>query len=239
MFRPGRFALRVLVITAVSLGALAPASFGQTAASLSGETLESTLSIPGQETTFSNFICNKAGDTTISFEARGSAFGPYSGTFVETGTFTIGPQTDTTIDSRGVGAITAFQASFTINSTFPVATITGSKQLSPTAPTGSSLAMFGSCDPDGSSPPNDVVAAISNPNLIYSAQINSTTGSRSDSGTSGLIMRTVPTAPALINFQQAFNSTEPVPCEDGNNGNGQGAGHPKKDNDNDDHEVCP
>jgi hypothetical protein len=238
MFRPGWFALRVLVVAAVSLGVLAPASFGQ-AVSLSGETLESTLNIPGQETTFSNFTCNKAGDTTISFEARGSAFGPYSGTYVETGTFTIGPQTNTTIDSRGVGAITAFQASFTINSTFPVATITGSKQLSPTAPTGSSLAMFGSCDPNGSSPPNDVVAAISNPNLIYSAQINSTTGSRSDSGTSGLIIRTVPAAPSLINFQQAFNSTEPEPCEDGNNGNGRGQGHPKKDNDNDDDEVCP
>jgi hypothetical protein len=238
MFRPGWFALRVLAVTAVSLGVLAPASFGQ-GVSLSGESLESALTIPGQETTFSSFTCNKAGDTTFSFEARGSALGPYSGTFVETGSVTIGPQTDTSIDSRGVGAIIAFQASFTINSTFPVGTITGTKQLSPTAPTGSSLAMFGSCDPDGSSPPNDVVVAISNPNLVYTAQINATTGVRSDSGTAGLIMRTVPPAPSLINFHQSFNSTEPDPCEDGNNGNGQGQGHPKKDNDNDDNEVCP
>src|SRR5215212_3421973 len=164
MFRPGWFALRVLAVTAVSFGVLAPASFGQ-AVGLSGESLESSLAIPVQETTFGNFVCDKAGSTTISFTAQGSAFGPYSGTFVETGTFTIGPQTDTTIDTRGVGAITAFQATFTINSQFPVGTVTGSKQLSPTAPTGSSLAMFGSCDPNGSSPPNDVVAAISNPNL--------------------------------------------------------------------------
>jgi len=238
MFRLGWFALRVLAVTAVSLGVLAPASFGQ-AVSLSGESLESTLTIPGQETTFSNFTCNKSGDTTFSFEARGSAFGPYSGTFVETGTVTIGPQTDTSIDSRGVGAITAFQASFTISSTFPVGTITGTKQLSPTAPTGSSLAMFGSCDPDGSSPPNDVVVGISNPNLVYTAQINATTGARSDSGTAGLIIRTTPAAPSLVNFQQSFNSTEPDPCEDGNNGQGQGQGRPKKTNDNDDDEVCP
>jgi hypothetical protein len=238
MFRPGWFALRVLAVTAVSLGVLAPASFAQ-AVSLSGETLESTLNIPGQETTFSNFICDKAGSTTISFEARGSAFGPYTGSFVETGTFTIGPQTNTNIDTRGVGAITAFQATFTIDSTFPVGTITGTKQLSPTAPTESSLAVFGSCDPNGSSPPNDVVAAISNPNLVYTAQINATTGSRADSGTSGLIIRSVPAIPSLINFQEAFTSTEPDPCEDGNNGNGQGAGHPKKVNDNDDDEVCP
>jgi hypothetical protein len=238
MSRPGWSALRVLAVTAVSLGVLAPPSFGQ-APSLTGETLESTLNIPGQETTFNSFTCNKAGDTTISFEARGSAFGPYSGTFVETGTFTIGPQDDTTIDSRGVGPVTAFQASFTIDSTFPVGTITGQKSLSPTAPTESSLAVFGSCDPDGSSPPNDVVLAISDPNLVYTAQVNTTAGSRSDSGTSGLTLRTVPSAPSLINFQEAFNSTEPEACEDGNNGNGNGQGHPKKDNDNDDDEVCP
>ena len=238
MFRPGWFALRVLAVAAVTLGVLAPASFGQ-AASLSGESLESTLTIPGQETTFEPFTCNKSGNTTISFTARGSAFGPYSGTFIETGSFTIGPQDDTSIDSRGVGPISAFQASFTINSTFPVGTVTGTKQLSPTAPTESSLAVFGSCDPDGSSPPNDVVAAVSNPNLVYTAQINATTGTRSDSGTAGLILRTVPAAPSLINFQQSFNSTEPDPCEDGNNGNGQGGGHPKKTNDNDDDEVCP
>jgi hypothetical protein len=232
MFRPGWFALRVLAVTTVSFAALAPASFAQ-AVSLDGESLESSLAIAGQQTTFGNFTCNKAGTTTISFQSNGSALGPYSGTFVETGTFTIGPQTDTSIDSRGVGAITAFNASFTVNSQFPVGTVTGSKQLSPTAPTGSSLAMFGSCDPNGSSPPNDVVAAISNPNLVYSAQINATTGSRTDSGTSGLFIRSVPSP--LVTFQESFTST----CEDGNNGQGQGQGHGPKPHDNDDDEVCP
>jgi hypothetical protein len=219
----------------VSFGVLAPASFGQ-AVSLSGESLESTLTVPGQETMFDNFVCNKAGTTTVNFTTQGSAFGPYSGTFVETGSFTIGPQTDTSIDTRGVGAITAFTATFTINSTFPVGTVTGSKQLSPTAPTAPSLAAFGSCDPDGSSPPNDLVAAVSDPHLVYSAQINAATGSRTDSGTSGLIIRSVPAPPSLITFQQAFTSTA---CEDGNNGQGQGQGHGPKPNDNDDHEVCP
>jgi hypothetical protein len=230
MFRPGWFALRVLAVTAVSFAVLAPASFAQ-AVSLEGESLESSLTIAGQQTTFSNFTCDKAGTTTISFQSTGSAFGPYSGTYVETGTFTIGPQRNTSIDTRGVGAITAFSASFTINSQFPVGTVTGSKQLSPTAPTGSSLAMFGSCDPNGSSPPNDVVAAISNPNLVYNAQINATTGSRTDSGTSGLVIRSA--APSLITFQEAFSS-----CEDGNNGHGMGQGHGPKPHDNDTDEVC-
>jgi hypothetical protein len=233
MFRPGWSLLRVLAVTAVSLGVLAPASYAQ-AVSLSGESLESAQSIPGQETTFENFTCNKDGTTTVNFTTQGSAFGPYSGTFVETGSFTIGPQTDTSIDSRGVGAITAFQASFTITSTFPAGTVTGTKQLSQTAPTAPSLAAFGSCDPTGSSPPNDVVVAVSDPHLVYTATINATTGSRSDSGTSGLMIRSVPAPPALITFQEGFTST----CEDGNNGQGQGQGHGPKPNDNDDDEVC-
>jgi hypothetical protein len=235
MFRPGRLALRVLAVTAVSFGVLAPASFGQ-AVSLDGESLESTLAIPGQETTFGNFVCDKAGSTTVSFTTQGSAFGPYSGTFVESGTFTVGPQTDTSIDTRGVGAITAFQATFTINSQFPVGTVTGSKQLSPTAPTAPSLAAFASCDPNGSSPPNDVLAAVGNPHLVYSAQIDATTGSATDSGTSGLIVQSIPTPPSLITFQEGFNSTA---CEDGNNGQGMGQGHGPKPHDNDDDEFCP
>jgi hypothetical protein len=233
MLRPGWFALRVLAITAVSFGVLAPVSFAQ-AVSLDGESLESTLTIPGQQTTFDNFTCDKAGTTTVNFTTEGFAFGPYSGTFIETGSFTIGPQTDTSIDSRGVGAITAFQATFTINSTFPAGTVTGTKQLSPTAPTSPTLAAFGSCDPTGSSPPNDVVAAVSDPNLVYSAQINATTGTRTDTGTSGVAIRSMPPIPGLITFTEGFNST----CEDGNNGNGQGQGHGPKPRDNDDDEVC-
>ena len=135
-----------------------------------------------------------------------------------------------------MGAITAFQASFTINSSFPVGTVTGSKQLSPTAPTSSSLAAFGSCDPTGSSPPNDLVAAVSDPHLVYSATINATTGSRPDSGTSGVVIRSVPALPGLVTFQEAFTSSA---CEDGNNGQGQGQGHGPKPNDNDDDEFCP
>jgi hypothetical protein len=238
MSRPARFTLRVLAVTAISFGLLAPASFAQ-AVSLSGESLESNLAVPGQQTTFDNFTCNKAGNTTITFHTQGSAFGPYSGTFTETGSFTIGPQTDTSIDSRGVGAITAFQATFTINSTFPTGTITGSKELSPPAPTNSSLALFGSCDPNGSSPPNDVVFASSDPLIVYTAQINAATGSRSDSGTGSVLIRSMPGLASSITFSEAFNSTQPAPCEDGNNGNGMGQGHPKKHNDNDDNEVCP
>jgi hypothetical protein len=217
MSRRGRFGLRVLAAAAVSFGLLAPPSFGQ-ALSLSGEFFEANTGVPGQGVTFGPFTCNKSGTTTVPFEAQGSAFGPYSGTFAETGSFKIGPQTDTTtIDVRGVGAITDFQATFTVDSLFPTGTVMGTKKLSPPAPTTPSLAVFGSCNPNGPSP-TDVVAAISGTNLVYSAEINAVTGSRTDSGTANVEMRSIPVAPSLITFAEAFNSTEPAPDECVENG---------------------
>jgi hypothetical protein len=214
---------------------MAPTSFGQ-AVSLAGESFE-TVGI-GQETTFGAFTCNADGTTTIPFQTHGSAFGPYSGTFTESGTITIGPQTDTSIDMRAAGPIVDFQATFTIQSSFPAGTVTGTKRLSPTAPTVSSLSDFGLCDPDGSSPPNDVLALLSDPYVLYDAQINASTGSRTDSGTGSVVIRSSPTLAQPATFQESFNSTDPLPCEDGNNGLGQGQGHPKKHHDNDDDEIC-
>ncbi len=239
MSQPGRLALRVLGATAVLFGLMAPASFGQ-AVSLSGETFETVPGL-GQQTTYGPFVCNKTGTTVIPFQTQGSAFGPYSGTFTESGTITVGPQTDLIFDSRGTGAILEFQASFSITSQFPTGTATGTKQLAPTAPGGGSLEALGRCDPDGSSPPDtDLFAIVSNPHLVYDAQINAITGSRTDSGTSGVMTQSVTNLGSPTTFQEAFTSTEPVPpeCEDGNNGNGVGKGHPKKNNDNDDNEHC-
>ncbi len=239
MSRRGRFALRILVVTATLFALMAPASFGQ-ATSLSGETFETAPAL-GQQTTYGPYTCDKSGTTVVPFQTEGSAFGPYVGTFTETGTITIGPQTNTTIDSRGVGAILGFQASFTVSSQFPVGTVTGTKQLASDAPAGSSLSAFGRCDPDGSSPPaTDLFAIVSNPFLTYSATINATTGTRTDNGTSGALIQSVTDFASPLTFQEAFTSTDPVPpeCEDGNNGNGVGKGHPKKNNDNDDNEHC-
>lgn len=117
--------------------------------------------------------------------------------------------------------------------------MTGTKQLAPTAPTSPSLSAFGRCDPNGSSPPNtDLFAIVTDPFVVYNAQINATTGNRTDSGTSSFVIRSMTDPGAPASFQEAFNSTGPA-CEDGNNGNGNGHGHPKPKNDNDDDEVCP
>jgi hypothetical protein len=236
MSRPSRFALRVLATSTVLFALMAPASFAQ-ALSLDGEFLETTPAL-GQQTTYDPFTCDKDGTTVISFQTQGTAIGPYLGTFTETGTFTIGPQTNTTIDSRGVGAILDFQASFTINSQAPAATVTGTKQLAPTSPNPSNLSAHGRCDPDGSSPPDtDMFALVSDPFVLYTAQINAVTGTRTDNGTGSFVIRSVTNPASPTSFQESFTSTEPE-CEDGNNGNGQGGGHPKKANDNDDAEHC-
>lgn len=240
MSRPGRFALRVLAITAVLFVLIAPPSFGQ-AVSLTGETFE-TVPALGQQTTFGAFTCNKNGTTVIPFQTEGDALGPYLGSFTETGTITIGPQTDTTFDSRGTGVILDFQASFTITSTVPTGTVTGTKQLAPTQPPPETHSAVGRCDPNGSSPPaTDVFALVSDPFVLYSAQINAVTGTRTDSGTSGFVIQNNPLAPAT--FQEAFTSTAPPPppvCEDDDDGHGHGHGHWRggDDDDDDDEEDC-
>jgi hypothetical protein len=230
MPRSARLALCAL-LAGLCLLATAPASFAQ-APSLSGESLESDLTFGGlQNTTFGPFTCNKNGTTTIPFQANGSAFGPYVGTFTESGTVTVGPQSNTTIDLRGVGPITAFQSTFTIQSEFPSGTVTGSKSLSPTAPTEATLTGgFARCNPDGSSPPNDTFVIVNNPNILYTAQINVTIGSRSDNGNASAVLRSQPQPPSTNTFQEIFNSTAPPPpppsggCVDDDNdqGNQQG-----------------
>jgi hypothetical protein len=123
-----------------------------------------------------------------------------------------------------------------ITSQFPSATVTGTKQLAPTRPPADTHQAVGLCNPDGTSTPDtDVFVVVSDPFLLYTAQINALTGTRADSGTSSVAIETDPSGTAT--FQESFTSTEPE-CEDGNNGNGQGNGHPKKNNDNDDDEVC-
>ena len=189
-------------------------------ASLSGELLESQEAIPGNDTTFGDFTCDKDGSTTFSYTATGAAQGPYVGTFVETGTITIGPQTNTEIDSRGVGAILAFDATFTIDSLFPPATVTGTKTLAPTAPTVPTLADgFGRCEPDGGDPPTAVFAIITNANVLYEAEISAPTGNRSDSGNAGLVIESS-SVPGTTTFLESFNSTEPVPegCDEDEQG---------------------
>ena len=225
MTRAPRLALGAL-LSVLSLGAFAPSALAQ-APPLTGESLE-TVPLFGT-VTYGNFTCDKDGTTTIPFTSTGLALGPYTGTFTETGTVTIGPQTNTVIDSLGVGPILDFDAQFTILSDTPQGTVTGTKTLAATTPTGATLEAFGRCDPDGSTSGSEVFVGVINPFLVYTAQINSELGNRTDSGTGSVLLQTTPPALGLPFFQEVFNSTEPVPpgeCVDvHDHGNGMGTGH--------------
>ena len=216
MFRVARLGRTSLALAALCLALAAPSAVAQ-APNLTGETLESNPGVvPGDQTTFSSATCNKDGTTTFEFQASGTATGPYNGTFTETGTVTIGPQTDL----GGVGRVIDFSASFTIDSAIPPGTITGTKTLAPGA--GADPASgFARCDSDGDPVADDVFANVTNFFVLYEAQIDTTAGSRTDSGNAGFVLRSMPAFPATDTFLEIFNSTEPVPpplCDEDDQG---------------------
>lgn len=219
MFRVARLGRTSLALAALCLALAAPSAVAQ-APSLTGETLESNPGVvPGDQTTFSSATCNKDGTTTFEFHASGTAAGPYNGTFTETGTVTIGPQTDTTTDPRGAGRVIDFSASFTIDSAIPAGTITGTKTLDPGAATDPASG-FARCDSDGDPVADDVFVNVTNFFVLYEAQIDTTAGSRTDSGNAGFVLRSMPAFPATDTFLEIFNSTEPVPptCDEDEQG---------------------
>ena len=187
--------------------------------SLTGQTVESQAGLPGHETTFGDFTCDKDGATTFSFTTTGLAGGPYVGTFVERGTVTIGPQTNVALDSRGVGAVLDFDATFEIDSVFPAATVTGTKTLAPTAPTEAAPVNLARCDPDGGNPPTAVFAVVTTANVLYEATISAPTGNRSDSGNAGFLINSA-ASPRTATFHESFTSAEPVPeiCDEDEQG---------------------
>jgi hypothetical protein len=69
--------------------------------------------------------CDPAGVSTVTYAITGIAIGPYPGTFVETLTFTVGPQNQAGGPINLVGPLLSFQANFTIFSS--TTTIVGSK----------------------------------------------------------------------------------------------------------------
>ena len=85
---------------------------------LGGETLQSNTP------TITSCNVSDSG-ATFTYQVSGVATGAYPGTFVETGTVTVGPQ-DTTLRQR----VTAFTAQFTINSTN--GQVSGTKSYVPT-----------------------------------------------------------------------------------------------------------
>ena len=155
--------------------------------------------------------CNPSGDTTYTFSVSGQATGPYAGTFTETGSVTIGAQTDEIPGSPGQfrGPITAFSSTFDIVS--PSGSVHGTKTLANVVlPPDAGNA--GGCITTPSAQAGQILAG----NLVYTASITAPGGSVvTDTGTSAADFNaaTTPgTSPSSNLFREFyFTSTLPVP----------------------------
>ncbi len=180
-------------------------------APLTGENLlASELGTPGTSTV--SGTCNPLGSSTFTFTVTGEAFGPYSGTFTETGTITLGPF------GTGPFAATSFESTFTINST--AGTVTGSKTLTAVgAPT--SLGLCGTA----AFPTGGAEALHFDGALSYTASITTPTGSGTDSGESHVTLQDTQVRGQAdfngFNFVESYTSTSAAPggeCEENHQG---------------------
>jgi hypothetical protein len=115
-----RLAATLAAVTGIVLATQAASAVSDTLPppTLSGESfVDNTPSVTGN--------CNPDGTSTISFSAAGAAAGPYTGTFTEIGTATVGPQT--VVSGSPQGTLLTFDAVFTILSS--VGNVTGTKTI--------------------------------------------------------------------------------------------------------------
>ena len=172
--RPVR--LVAALAAAVSLAAAAPAAAQQP--SLNGEFL-SVLDVrgggadPEPGVRITDIDCNPEGGlSTGHYRAEGTATGPYPGTFVETGTFTV----DYDPMVGGPGNLVAFDASFVITS--GDTTITGTRTL-----VDGMIGEMGYCHPADGTGDDDRAGGLILGDVAYEALITTPTGQYTDSGT--------------------------------------------------------
>ncbi|HEY4884036.1 MAG TPA: hypothetical protein VII08_10370 [Myxococcales bacterium] len=111
----------VVIALAIAVAVLiAPAARGQVPPlTLTGEHF---VGVPDVTTD-----CHPDATSTVTFTVSGVATGPYPGTFTETGTATIGPQTLSPGGGQSIGTLLTFDGVFTIQS--GTETVTGTKTL--------------------------------------------------------------------------------------------------------------
>lgn len=152
--------------------------------------------------------CDPDGSSTISWSASGEAFGPYEGTFVETGSATVGPQTaNAYVNGIQLGYLVSVEAFFSIDS--PTGQVIGSKRL-----TGASSSDLGGCrDLDGFVLPDGSVASgtfrrVLAQSMSYEALVLTGDEAWLDSGSAGtLLEHFAGTGMAEIDVvQEAFTS---------------------------------
>jgi hypothetical protein len=172
-------------------------AFGEEPGTLTGETLAAGTGVVTSSYT-TTAVCALGDTSTISFTAWGVATGPYTGTFRETGTVTLAPQTVTGFPT---GPVLSFDSTFTIEA--GSTTITGTKHLSAPSGTGSCLTaeVHGGADPQ-------YFVEFRVPGVEYSATVHGPVGTWTEKGVasaSGLDNRLSATSPQLLaKFGESF-----------------------------------
>lgn len=165
--------LCVGAVTALGM-AVATASAQTPPATLTGETF--TISPPTVTAT-----CGTS-SSTVSYTVSGAAIGPYPGTYTESGTLTIGPETlPQFVNGYEFGPITSATINFSIDS--PAGHVTGTKSLPAITPDA-----FGLCYSPALGGGSFVELCACNSSLNYTATIDTPTGTFGDRGVSGLIL---------------------------------------------------
>jgi hypothetical protein len=154
--------------------------------------------------------CTPNGSSTISWSVSGDAFAPYPGTFVETGTATVGPQTAPWfVNGIQLGYLVTVEAFFAIDS--PIGQVIGSKRL--TAP---AVFDLGGCrDLDGFVLPDRNVASgtfrrVNAQSMTYDAIIIVGDTAWTDTGSTGVLLEHFAgTGMAQVEVvQEAFTSSQ-------------------------------
>jgi len=130
--------------------------------------------------------CDPAGTSTIAWSVSGDAFGPYPGTFVETGTATVGPQSAPAfVNGLQLGYLISVEAFFAIDS--PTGQVIGSKRLTGATDLGGCRDLDDFVAPDGTHVSGTFrrVAALS---MSYEAIVITDDAAYLDSGTSRLLL---------------------------------------------------
>jgi hypothetical protein len=224
--------LLVCAGSTAALAIVATASAQTPPATLTGEIF--TISAPTVTAT-----CDSTG-STVRYTVSGAAIGPYPGTYTESGTLTIGPETlPKFVDGYQAGPITSATINFSVDS--PAGQVTGTKSL----PAITSDA-YGLCYSPALGGGSFVELCACNSPLNYTATINTPTGQFGDRGISGLTLDQVQ-GTVLTNtffhevieqtntFMESFTSSLLVPfllCDENSQtnqnqgGNGQGCANP-------------
>jgi hypothetical protein len=195
----------LLVVAVAALAGALPAQ-ADAQASLNGEAFLGGTFF-GQEAVEVQATCNPEGVSTINYSTSGVAFGPYFGTYTETGTVKIGPhELERFFSGFQAGPLIHVEARFKIFSASGFVTGTKSLLADPDD-------AVGACYDVTESERFVLLCACGRFSLSYDAVISSELGLFRDEGKSGFVLEDVTVFGPFNSFNESFVSDQLTPLE--------------------------